>query len=299
MPVINTGTNPKMLWPGLNDIFGATYNEHVKEYTDLVDVLKSRKNYEEDLQIDRFGLAVIKPQGEGVSFDAENQGYVSRYVHTVYGLGYIVTREEMEDNLYMEKAGPRTKSLAFSMHQTKENVVANVYNRAFNSSHIGGDGVSLINTSHPTANGTQSNRLTVDADFSQAALEDILNQITLATDGRGLKIPIDALTLIAHPNNRWEVRRVLGSPLQSNTAENALNVVKGTVEPKFNRYFDDTNAWFIRTNCPSGLKLYQRRPLEFTQDNDWHTENHLYKATERYSVRWSDWRALYGSAGAS
>lgn len=299
MAIITTGTNPKMLWPGINAIFGSAYAEHAPEYKDLVDIFTSARAYEEDLQVDRFGLAVIKPEAQAISFDTEKQGYVSRYVHVVYGLGYIVTREEQEDNLYMDKARPRTRSLAFSMHQTKEIVVANLYNRATNSSYTFGDGVTMLSASHPTNAGNQANVLAASADFSQAALEDFMILISRTKDGRGLYIPNNAKTLVIPPDLMWEANRVLGSILQSNTAENAINVVRNLLDIKVNRYLTDTNAFFIRTDMNDSLKLFQRRPLEFTQDNDWHTENHLYKATERYSVGMSDWRGIFGSPGAS
>lgn len=300
--IILTGNHPKALWPGIKAWWGRVYDEHPTEYTDLFDMDTSRQNYEEDVQVTGFGLAPVKPQSVSVSYDTESQGYVSRYTHVVYGLGYIVSREELEDGLYVTVSKRRAQALAFSMRQTKEIVSANIYNRAFNTGYLGGDASSLITTVHATKSGNQSNQLTVASDISEAAIEDLMIQMAQATNDRGLKISLLPKSLHVHPSDWFEANRILESVLQNNTAINAVNVLRATnAIPegiKMNHYFTDTDAWFLRTNAPRGLIMFQRRPIEFTQDNDFDTENAKAKNTERYSVGWTDWRALWGSAGA-
>ena len=173
--VINTSSHPKALWPGVKAWWGQTYDEHETEYTSLFDSDSSNKNYEEDVQLSGFGLAPRKSEGAGVSYDSEIQGFTTRYTHVAYALGYIVTKEEMDDNLYLEISKKRAAALAMSFRQTKENVGANVYNRAFNSTYKGGDGVELCSTSHVNiTGGTYANKPTVDADLSEASLEDAI-----------------------------------------------------------------------------------------------------------------------------
>lgn len=299
---IATGNHPKALWPGIKAWWGRVYDEHKPEYTDLFDMEKSSQNYEEDVQVTGFGLAPVKPQGTSVHYDSETQGYSTRYTHVVYALGYIVTREELEDNLYATVSKRRAGALAFSMRQTKENVAAQVYNRYATAGYTGGDGSVLLVTSHATTSGSQSNILSTAADISEAAIEDLLTQIMAATNDRGLKISLMPRSLHVHRNDWFEANRILKSVLQNDTANNAVNVLRATNALPggifVNHYFTDTDAWFVRTNVPRGMIGYQRRPVEFTQDNDFDTENAKAKNTERYSFGWTDWRALYGSAGA-
>jgi hypothetical protein len=269
---------------------------------DLFDLDSSRQNYEEDVQVTGFGLAPVKPQTVSVAYDSESEGYTTRYTHVVYALGYIVSREELEDNLYAVVSKRRAQALAFSMRQTKENVAANVYNRAFNTSYLGGDGQVLIGSAHPSKSGSQSNVLSVASDISEAAIEDLIIQIMGATNDRGLRISLMPKSLHVHRSDWFEANRILKSVLQNDTATNATNVLRATnALPggiKVNHYFTDTDAWFIRTNAPRGMIMYQRRPVEFTQDNDFDTENAKAKNTERYSVGWTDWRGLWGTPGA-
>ena len=302
MAVMDTSTFAKAKWPGVNAWWGAAYNEHSPEYPDLFTMDSSNQNYEEDVKLTGFGLAPIKREGAGIEYDTMRQGYVTRYTHVVYGLGYIVTQEEIEDNLYDKVARSRTKSLAFSMRQTKEIVAANVYNRGFNSSYTFGDGKELLATDHASQAGTWSNELNPAADFSQAALEDLLIMIMDAENDRGFKINLMAQSLIV-PTALWfEANRVLKSVQESGTANNDVNVLKMlNVFPggiKLNHYLTDSDAFFIRTNVSDGLKCYQRREISFTQDNDFDTENLKYKATERYSFGCTDPLALFGSSGS-
>jgi hypothetical protein len=300
--IITTGNHPAALWPGIKAWWGRSYNEHQVEYTDLFDTDTSRKHYEEDVQVTGFGLAPVKNQTKSVSYDSESQGFTKRYTHVVYGLGYIVSREEMEDNLYVVVSKRRSQALAFSMRQTKENVGAMLYNRAFNTGYLGGDGKELICTDHPSKAGTWSNYLSPAADLSEKALEDMVIQIMGANNDRGLKISLMPQSLHIHRNDWFKATRILKSVLQNDTGNNAVNALKMTnAIPggiKINHYFTDGDAWFLRTNVPRGLIHYQRRPIEFTRDNDFDTENAKAKSTERYSFGWTDPRCIYGSAGA-
>lgn len=301
MSVISTGNIAKLLWPGLNARWGANYSEYPKEYTDLVDVFSSDMTYEEDQEMTGFGLAPIKPQGQATSYDTASQGVTSRYTHIAYSLGFIITREAIDDNQYEKIGMQRTGSLAFSMRQTKENVVANMYNRAFNSSYVGGDGKELLATDHPSVAGTWSNELATPADLSEAALEDLCIQIMGATNSRGLRIALKPQRLIVAKENFFEAQRILKSTNQAGTANNDINALRTTgiiPELSVNHYLNDPDAFFIRTNVPEGLKLFQRTAAEFKQDGDFDTDNLKYKAYERYSTGWSDPRALYGSTGA-
>jgi hypothetical protein len=300
--VINTGSIAKLLWPGLNAVWGKEYAEHPQEWRDLVDSETSDKMYEQDVLMPGFGLAPIKTEGASIAYDSTSQGYTTQYTHIAYGLGFVVTREAIDDNQYERKALGSTADLAFSFRQTKENVVANVYNRAFNSSYVGGDGKELIATDHPIQAGTFSNELATPADLSEASLEDLAVQIMNAVNDRGMKISIMPRALIVPPALVFEATRILKSQLQNDTANNAVNAIRSMgLFPegvKVNHYLTDTDAYFIRTNAKNGLKLFQRTSPEFTQDNDFDTSNLKYKGYERYSTGWTDPRGLFGSSGA-
>lgn len=300
--IINTSTHPKALWPGVKAWWGRTYAEHKEEWPYLFDQFTSRQNYEEDVQITGFGLAPVKTEGQGTAYDSEQQGPVSRYIHTTFSLGYQVTEEEMEDNLYAKVSNRRAAALAFAFRQTKENVAANVYNRAFNASYVGGDGVSLLNTAHPnTTGGSFSNKLAVDADLSEASLEDLITQMMGATDDRGLLINIMPKCLVVARQEWFNANRILKTVFQSGSANNDLNVLKSTnAIPDgiyLNHYLTAAHAWFIRSNVMDGMKMYQRVPISFEQDNDFDTGNAKAKSRERYSFYWTDPRGLWGSNG--
>ena len=300
--VITTGNTPKALFPGIRAWWGRVYDEHNEEYPDLFDIKNSTQNYEEDVLIGGFGLAAVKEQGQSIGYDSEIQGYVSRYTHVVYGVGYITTREEIEDNLYETVGMRRSEAAAFSLRQTEETVCANVYNRCTTAGYTGGDGVVLLTDSHPTKSGNQSNILSPAADISEAAIEDMIVQIMGATNDKGLKISLMPRMLLVHRNDWFEANRILKSTLQNDTANNATNVLKQTNAipdgASVNHYFTDSDAWFIRTNCPRGMIYMLRRDKEFTQDNDFDTENAKAKCTKRFSCGWTDWRGLFGSVGA-
>ena len=300
--VITTGTIPKALWPGMHAFWGRFYKEHTPEWRDVFEEEKSSKAYEEDQEVTGFGLAPTKGQGQAIQFDSETGGTATRYTHIVYGLGFIVTREEMDDNQYVAVSKRRTRALAFSMRQTEETVGANVLNRAFNSSYVGGDGKELLATDHPTANGTQSNELAVAADLSEASIEDLAIQIMDARNSRGLKISVMPRKLIIPTALAFDAERIIKSAKQSGTANNDVNAIKNMgIFPDgiaINHYLTDSDAWFVKTNVPNGLIRFTRRATEFGKDSDFDTENVKAKATMRFSQGWSDWRTLYGSPGA-
>ena len=303
MAVIQTGAHPKALWPGVKAWFGMKYNEYPLECNDLFNWESSSKNYEEDVETTSFGLAPIKAQGAALIYDGHSQGGTARYTHVAYALGYIVTKEEMADNLYQDKSFKRAEALAFSMRQTKENVAANVYNRYKTAGYTGSDGSLLGVTDHPDAiGGTQSNRAATDADLSETSLEDMLVQIAGAVNSRGLKISLMGQQLIVPRQVMFEASRILKSTLQNDTANNAINAVKsGGFLPGgyvVNHYLTDADTWFIRTNAPRGMIGYTRQAYEFDTDNDFDTKNARASAYERYSVGWTDWRGLYVVAGA-
>ena len=299
---ITTGAIAKLLWPGIKAVWGTEYVEHPQEWSDLFDAEDSQMHYEEDVLMPGFGLAPVKAEGASIQYDSTSQGFTSRYTHVAYGLGFIVTREAIDDNQYEKKALGSTRDLAFSFRQTKENVAANVYNRAFNPAFVGGDGKELLATDHPNQVGTWSNELGTPADLSEAAIEDLCIQIMNATNDRGLKVSLMPKSLIVPTSLVFEAQRILKSTGQSGTANNDLNALKSMgVFPqgaKANHYLADTDAWFVRTNAPRGMKMFQRVAAELAQDNDFDTSNLKYKGYERYSFGWTDPRGLYGSAGA-
>lgn len=299
--VINTGSHPKLLWPGVHDIWGQVYDSHETEYTDLYDIEDSDKAYEENVQITGFGLAPIKPQGAMLTYDSEVQGPVNRFTHVAYALGYIVTYEELRDNLYETVAMRRAKANAFSINQTIENVAAFLYNNAFSSTYYTtGDGAALLSASHVnTHGGTFSNVLTPAADLSESALEDMLIAMMGTQNDRGLMINVKPRTLIVGRNQWFNANRILRSVLQPGTANNDINVLKATNAfpggVKMNHYFTNANAWFVRTNAPNGMTLFWRDRPQFDQDNDFDTKNAKAATYMRFSVGATDPRALWGS----
>jgi len=302
MAVIATGNHPKALWPGVAGWFGAKYAEHSTQYTKLFDVKSSSHNYEELVQQTGFGLAPVKAEGASTAYDTHAQGYVARGTNVAYSLGYIVTREELADDQYEAVSMRRAGSLAFSMGQTRENVGANVYNRAFSGSYLGGDAVALGSTAHPGVGGNQSNILATAADFSEASAEDLTIQIMNATDPKGLKISLTPKCLIGPTALVYDMERVVKSSLRVDTANNDLNAIKsmGVIpEVVINNYLTDTDAWFIRTNgVTDGICWFDREPVEFTKDTDFDTDNAKAKAYMRFVPFWGDWRSVYGTPGA-
>ena len=301
--VINTGSHPKLLWPGIFTIWGQTYDEHAEEYTDLYDVRSSDKAYEQGVQVTPFNNAVVKGQGAPVTYDGETQGVVTTYTHVAYALGYIVTFEELRDNLYKEMATRRARANAFSMRQTTELVAAIPYNTAFvTTSFTTGDGAALCSTAHVNATGgTYSNALSPAADLSETALEDLTIQIMGAQNDTGQLINLMPRSLHVSRQEWFNANRILGSVLQNDTANNAINVLKATnAFPegiKMNHYFTSAHPWFIRTNCPEGMTFFWRDEPMFDQDNDFDTKNAKAASYMRFSVGCTDPRGIYGSNG--
>jgi hypothetical protein len=300
--IITTASHPKALWPGIKAWWGQVYDEHKEEYSQLFDSDTSSMNYEEDVQLTGFGLAPVKSEGSGVAYDSEIQGFTTRYTHVAYALGYIVTKEELDDNLYEQVSRRRAAALAMSFRQTKENVGANIYNRAFNGTYLGGDGVALCATNHPnTSGGTFANKPSVDADLSEASLEDALTAIMGFQNDRGLLINVMPRSLVVARQNWWNANRIMKSAYTPSTANNAVNVLVATnALPEgivMNHYLTSPNAWFVRTNIQNGLKYYSRVGIQFDQDNDFDTMNAKAKGYERYSFGWTDPRAIYGVNG--
>ena len=302
MSVISSGSFAKALWPGVNAWYGRAYDAYPEEYTKLFDKQTSSKAFEEDVGVSSFGLAVQKSEGAPISYDSERQGFITRYQHAVYALGFIITREMMEDDQYDVIGKRKAEGLAFSMRQTKEVIAANVYNRAFNGAYLGGDGSSLVAASHANIKGgTWSNQIGTAADLSEASLEQACIDIAGFTNDAGLLIAVRPEALVIPRQLIFEAKRILGTDGRVGTDNNDLNAIKtlGAIPSVItNHFLTDVDAWFIKTNVQNGLKYMERRADSFDMDNDWDTENAKFKATARYSFGWTDPRAIYGSAGA-
>jgi hypothetical protein len=293
-------TLPSLLWPGLHALFGTEYAKLPKEYTRIFDVRSSDKAYEKLAEMTGLGLASVKAEGASIVYDTPGQGPETTFTHVTYGLGWIATREAVEDNQYQSLSENNTKSLTWSMTTTKEIVHANVLNRATTAGYTGGDGVVLASASHPTANGTQSNLL-IAADLSEASLEDGMTTIMSVKNSRGLPIALRPVRLIVGPGQIFNATRILSTDGRVGTADNDVNAIKalGMVpEIAINHYIDDLDAWAIQTNVPNGLISFQRRALDMEKDSDFDTENIKAKATERYSAGWGDWRSIFYNSGA-
>jgi len=298
---ITTGSFAKALWPGVNAWYGAAYDEYPVEYTSLFDKFSSRKAWEEDVGQSGFGMALQVGEGAPVTYDTAIQGFVTRYTHAQWALGFIITRNMVEDDQYDVIGQRKASSLAFSMRQTKETNAANVYNRAFNSSYTGGDGVSLINSAHVNvASGTWSNQPSTMVDISEAALEQAIIDIAGFTNDRGLKIKFMPKALIVPKELDFEANKLLKTEYEVGTNNNTVNIVRSRfpMGVTVNHYLTDTDAWFIRTNCPHGMKYFEREADRFDMDNDFDTDNAKFKAIGRYSFGWTDPRGLYASQGA-
>ena len=305
--IITTGAHPKAFWPGVKAWWGNAYDEFPEEWRLLVnDILDSTQNYEEIVQDTGFGLAPVKAQGQTLYYEANVQGYTGRATHVTYALGYQVTMEELQDNLYEKVSKARAGANAFSQRLTRENVVANVLNRAFNSTYAIADGQAFFSTAHPLTNGgTMSNRPSVDVDLSEASLEDGLVAIAGFQNDKGLPIQVMPDALVVSRQNIFNAQRILKSTYQNDTANNAINAIKAmNALPSgvyVNHYLTDVNAWFIKNRIPngSGFVLFDRMPLEFDQDNDFSTKNALASSIQRFSVLVSDPRCYYGTQGAT
>ena len=302
---ISTGSLPRLLQDGVNSVFGNALKEHDKKWDKMFSTHQSTKNFEVDVQLEGFNRATSKPEGDDITFDSRRQGFTPKYQHTTFAKGYIVTEEALEDELYGQ-LNDGARALARSMNITKEIEGAAIYNNGFDATALmtDGDGVALFSTAHPAgpSGGTYSNRLTVDADLSEASLEDMLIQVQTMTDARGLAAALQAMRLIVAPANGFEAQRILGSVLQNDTGNNATNAVRdmNSVRDGFitNPFLTDPDAWFLTTDAPQGLKYFSRRAVRFGQDNAFTSGNARFKADERYVFGWSDARGAMGTPGS-
>lgn len=301
--VINTGSYPKALWEGVKSWWDSAAAATPQYAPMMFRKESSTKNYEEYVQSVGLGLAVMKPEGAPISFDSMQQGFVTRGTNVAYGLGIITTHEELKDNLYVKLTKNRTEKLRRAFAETKNINCTNIYNRAFNNTYAGGDGVSLLNTAHPNFTaGTWQNKLAVDSALSQAALEDMLILMMQAKDDRGYIEPLAGDKLIVHPNNYFNAERILKTPKAVGTNNNDINPINtegllrgGLVS---NPYLTATGPWFITTNCQDGMIWQEREALEIWEDNDGDTRNFKVGAYERYVFLWGNSRGLYGSNAA-
>lgn len=302
MTVITRSAHPSDLWPGVMAHYGNAYDQYAPEWVEIFEKRQSKKAYEKIVETSGFGLLPVKTEGAPIQYDSDAEGIVTTLTPVVYGLGYQVTREEQEDNLYPEVSRRRSRALAKSARVTQEIVHANVFNRGFSSSYNGADGVPLFSTSHPSPAGTWANKPTVDADLTEASLEDMLTLIAAAKDRRGLPIKLRGMKLVVASGGQFNAMRILDSDLRSGTANNDVNAVKrmgllpgGVV---INHYLTDPDAWYITTDAEEGLLSIWRREPELEQDNDFDTENLKAKTTMRFSAGYGDPRSVYGTQGA-
>lgn len=299
--MINRAKNLRQLEPGLNSLFGQTYNLYPKEWSDIFDTFTSDRAYEEEAMISGFGAAVKKAEGAPISYDEAGEGWVARYLHETYALGFVITEEAVEDNLYEKISTRYTRALARSMAHSKEIKAVSVLNNSQNTGYLGGDGKPLIATDHPLLNGdTFSNKATTD--ISETALEDAYIKISQFTDERGLPIATKIKKLVVPVASTFIVERLLGSLQQSGTGDNTVNAIRttGVMSGSYtvNHYLTDPDSWFIITDIPDGLKHFQRSPMRKGMHTDDKTGNMMYYARERYSFGWSNPRAVFGSNGA-
>ncbi len=301
MSVITRGAHPKALWPGVKAWWGAKYKEHPVEWTEFLEDLTDDRAYVEEVETTGFGLVPEKAEAGPVSYDTHQQGSTQRYTHVAYGMGFIVSEEEEEDNQYKDKAFQRAEMLAFSGRQTEEIVAANILNRGFNTSYTGADGKALFVSDHTSLVGSQANTGTA-ADFSEAALETELTAVMQTVNSRGLNISLMAKKLVMPPAYIFEAERVLKSQLRVGTANNDINATKslGLIPGGacINHYLTDADAWFMITNAPHGLKRYTRVKPDLVKDSDFDTGNKKHKMRMRFSVGWTDWRGARGNPGA-
>jgi len=298
----------KELEPGLNALFGLEYNRYDNEHTEIFTSETSDRAFEEEVMLTGFAGAAIKQEGAGVQFDQASEAYTSRYTHQTIALAFAITEEAIEDNLYDRLASRYTRALARSMSQTKQTIAANILNNGFDSAYTGGDGVQLLANNHPLANGsTFSNILATAADLNETSLEQSLIDIAGFVDERGLKIALQGRKLIIPKELQFTAERVLKSPLSTNQtnnfAKNDINAMlnMGMIPEGYrvNHFLTDTDAFFIITDAPNGLKEFVRSPIKTAIEGDFDTGNVRFKARERYSFGWSDPRGIFGTPGAA
>lgn len=300
---INRAQLVKELVPGLHALFGLEYDRYAAEYEEIFDTESSERAFEEEVMLSGFGEAPVKTEGTAVSYDTAQEAFTARYTHETIALAFSLTEEAIEDNLYDTLSSRYTRALARSMMQTKNIKGANVLNNAFSSSFVGGDGKELCATDHPTVgNENQRNELSTAADLNETSLEQALIDIGAFEDERGLKINAQARKLIIPSALQFVADRLLDSPGRTGTADNDINAVRnmGMVPEGYtvNHFLTDTDAFFLKTDVPNGLKHFERTAVSTNMEGDFETGNVRYKARERYSFGFSDWRGIFGSPGA-
>ena len=294
----------KELLPGLNALFGLEYARYGEEHKEIYETESSERSFEEETKLAGFGAAPVKNEGQAIAYDNAQEAFTARYNHETIALGFSITEEAVEDNLYDSLSARYTKALARAMAYTKQVKAAAVINNGFSSSYVGGDGVSLFSTAHPLTNGgTNSNRPTTGADLNETSLEAAVIQIAAWVDEKGLLIAAKPRKLIVPPSLMFVATRLLDTNLRVGTADNDINALKnnGSIPEGYsvNHYLTDTNGWYLTTDVPNGLKHFERTALTNSMDGDFDTGNVRYKARERYSFGWSDPLGMFGSPGSS
>ena len=293
----------KELEPGLNALFGMEYSRYENEHEEIFEAENSDRAFEEEVLISGFGNAPVKREGDGVEFDTAYEGFTARYTHETIALAFALTEEAVEDNLYDRLGARYTKALARSMAHTKQVKAANVLNNAFSSSYTGGDGLSLVNSAHTLAGGgTYSNTPSTQVDLNETSLEDSLITVSTLVDDRNLTLALQGMKLIVPPQLQFIAERLLETPGRVGTADNDINAMRsmGMIPEGYavNHFLTDTDAWFVLTDCPDGMKHFVRTPISTNMEGDFDTGNVRFKARERYSFGWSNPRGIYGSQGA-
>jgi hypothetical protein len=293
----------KELLPGLNALFGLEYKTYGEEHKEIYETETSERSFEEETKLSGFSAAPVKAEGAAIAYDNAQEAWTARYNHETIALGFSITEEAVEDNLYDSLSKRYTKALARAMAYTKQVKAASVLNNGFSSSYTGGDGQPLFSASHPlVSGGTNSNRLTA-SDLNETSLEAAVIQIAGWTDERGLLIAAKPGKLIVPPALMFTAKRLLDTELRVATADNDINALKamGSIPGGYtvNHFLTDTNAWFLTTDVPNGMKHFVRTPLQNSMDGDFDTGNVRYKSRERYSFGWSDPLGMFGSPGAS
>jgi hypothetical protein len=293
----------KELLPGLNALFGLEYARYGEEHKEIYETETSERSFEEETKLSGFSAAPVKNEGQAIQYDNAQEAWTTRYNHETIALGFAITEEAIEDNLYDSLSARYTKGLARAMAYTKQIKAAAVLNNGFSAQYVGGDGVALFSTSHPLVNGgTNSNTPSTQADLNETSLEAAVIQIAAWTDERGLLIAAKPKKLIIPPALQFVATRLLETNLRVGTNNNDINALKnnGSIPEGYtvNHYLTDVNAWFLTTDVPNGLKHFVRTPLQNSMDGDFDTGNVRYKARERYSFGWSDPLGVFGSSGS-
>ena len=293
----------KELLPGLNALFGLEYARYGEEHKEIYEIEKSERSFEEETKLSGFSAAPVKNEGQAIAYDNAQEAFTARYNHETIALGFSITEEAIEDNLYDSLSARYTKGLARAMSYTKQVKGASVLNNGFSSSYLGVDGVSLFSTAHPLVNGgTNSNTPSTQADLNETSLEAAVIQIAAWTDERGLLIAAKPRKLIIPPTLQFVATRLLETSLRVGTNNNDINALKnnGSIPEGYaiNHFLTDVNAWFLTTDVPNGLKMFERTPLQNSMDGDFDTGNVRYKSRERYSFGWSDPLGVFGSSGS-